>query len=315
MRETSRRSLLGAALAATVVKAAGAPSPSRAAPAAGPVRRWRQYVDTPMGQVHVFSAAPTAPSAASALRGGPLPLVCLHPSPTSGEMYAALQSELATDRVVHCPDTPGFGASDPPPAKPTMADYGTTLARAAAALAGTAGRIDLFGFHTGSLCAVEVARQRPDLVRRLVLSGVPHYGDPATRERERRRNVRGYPYFEDRDYVASLYRRLVLDAKDSGPPEARLRRFGDRLRAGINGWWGPDAVFTYDSVATLPALRTPTLLIAFNEEMTQPTREAARLIPRSRLIEMLDLPIFGFIVNPPRVAAAIREFLDAPDAA
>lgn len=229
-------------------------------------------------------------------------------------MYAALQSELAVDRSVHCPDTPGFGASDPPAKKPTMVDYGATLAQAAAALAAPGDRIDLFGFHTGSLCAVEVARQRPDLVRRLVLSGVPHYGDPAVRERERRRNVRGYPYFEDRDYVATLYRRLVLDARDSGLPEARLRRFGDRLRAGSNGWWGPDAVFTYDSAATLPALHPPTLLIAFNEEMTGPTREAARLIPRSRLIEMLDLPIFGFIVDPPRVATAIREFLDAPEA-
>jgi pimeloyl-ACP methyl ester carboxylesterase len=307
--------VLGAALAATVLDAAGAQTPPRAAPATGPGRRWRQYVETPAGQVHVFSAAPAAARAPATRTGRKLPLLCLHPSPTSGEMYAALQSELAADRIVHCPDTPGFGASDPPATKPTMADYGATLAHAAAALAGPGGRIDLFGFHTGSLCAVELARQRPDLVRRLVLSGVPHYGDPATRERERQRNVRGYPYFEDRDYVASLYRRLVLDATDSGPPEARLRRFGDRLRAGVNGWWGPDAVFTYDSVATLPALRPPTLLIAFNEEMTEPTREAARLIPRSRLLEMLDLPIFGFIVDPPRVAAAIREFLDAPDAA
>jgi pimeloyl-ACP methyl ester carboxylesterase len=304
----SRRRVLGLALAAAALDPAtsSATVGPRTADAAA-VRRWRQYVAGRYGQVHFFSAEPAAAPAAPRP-----PLVCLHPSPTSGEMYAALQGELAADRVVHCPDTPGYGASDPPPAKPTIADYGGALAEAIAALAVRGGQVDLFGFHTGSLCAIEVARQRPGLVRRLVLSGVPHYGDPVRRERERRAHVQGYPYFEDPDYVARLYRRLVLEARDSGTPEARLRRFGDRLRAGLNGWWGPDAVFSYDSAASLPALQMPTLLIAFDEEMTEPTREAARLVPRGRLVEMLDLPIFGFIVDPPRVAAQIREFLDAP---
>ena len=230
-------------------------------------------------------------------------------------MYRELQAVLAEDRVVHCPDTPGYGNSNAPQEKPTMIDYGAALAAAVAALQSdrqrrAPPRVDLFGFHTGSLCAIEVALQRPDLVRRVVLSGVPHYL-PEERERKRRANVAGYPYFTDRDYVGRMYQRLVLDARGSGTMEQRLTRFGERLRAGSNGWWGPDAVFTYDSVAALPRLKPPTLLIAFDEEMTEPTRDAARLIPNSRLVEMLDLPIFGFIVAPDRVARAIREFLDS----
>ena len=318
-----RRELLGTSLglvAASGLSAAapnaGATRPAGAAGSPGPVpgrpRRWRQYKPGRYGQVHVYSAA-------AADDGRHLPLVCLHPSPTTGEMYADLQTALATDRAVHCPDTPGYGASDPPPAKPGIIDYGGALAETVAALAaeaqparaGALAQVDLFGFHTGSLCAIEVALQRPDLVRRLVLSGVPHYGDAERRERERRSHVPGYPYFEDRDYVGRMFQRLVLDAKDSGDPATKLRRFGDRLRAGPNGWWGPDAVFSYDSAAALPRLRVPTLLIAFNEEMTEPTREAARLVPGAHLVEMLDLPIFGFIVAPQRVAQAIRNFLDA----
>lgn len=325
-----RRQLLGASLGVAAAAGLGAPDTLSAAVAApavargtasappphpgadGNLRRWRQYTRGRFGQVHVFSAAPPASD------GARVPLVCLHPSPTTGEMYADLQAALATDRVVHCPDTPGYGASDAPLAKPGIPDYGGALAEAVAALQGavpqgTVQQVDVFGFHTGSLCAVELALQRPDLVRRLVLSGVPHYGDAARRERERRSHVMGYPYFEDRDYVARMFQRLVLDAKDSGEPAVRLRRFGERLRAGPNGWWGPDAVFSYDSAAALPRLRVPTLLIAFNEEMTEPTREAAKLIPGARLVEMLDLPIFGFIVAPDRVAATIRGFLDAPD--
>ncbi|MFO1425515.1 MAG: alpha/beta hydrolase [Steroidobacteraceae bacterium] len=258
----------------------------------------------------MFTTAP-APGAARAR-----PLVCLHPSPTSGEMFADLAAELAADRIVHRPDTPGFGASDAPSAKPTVADYGGALGDALADLGygderSPLGPVDLFGFHTGSLCAVELALQRPGMVRRLALAGVPHY-ESAQRERERASHVRPYPYFEERDYVGEMFRRLVLDARDSGEPEQRLRRFGDWLRAGRNGWWGPDAVFTYDSVTTLPRLALPTLFIAFNEEMTEPTRAASRLVAGARLVEMLDLPIFGFIVDPRRVAATLKSFFDAP---
>ncbi len=278
------------------------------APAAAKnLRRWRHYAASRYGQVHLWSAEPTD-------RTRRLPLVCLHPSPTSGEMFQDLQTELAASRVVHCPDTPGFGASDAPPKQPTIADYGGALGDAFVSLGygdskSPRGQIDLFGFHTGSLIAVEFALQFPQLVRRLILAGVPHY-DAARRPSERAAHVAPYPYFTDPKYVATLYQRLVLDAKDSGPPEVRLRRFGDRLRAGPNGWWGPDAVFTYDSGSSLPGLQVPTLLIAFNEEMTEPTRAASRLIPGAQLVEMLDLPIFGFIVAPARVAQAVRDFLD-----
>lgn len=307
-----RRNLVAAGLGLGAVATHSQAGPLRdqrcATDRSRPSGKWRHYVTTPQGQIHYISAAPEA-----AARRAP-PLVCLHPSPTSGEMYRDLQAVLATDRVVHCPDTPGFGNSDPPRHKPRIEDYGTALAESIAALGcgdpqrGGLGQVDLFGFHTGSLCALEVALQRPDLIRRLVLAGVPHYL-PDERERQRRQNVPGYPYFSDREYVGRMYQKLVLDAQNSGTPEQRLTRFGERLKAGANGWWGPDAVFRYDSVSALPRLRCRTLFIAFNEEMTEPTRAAAKLVPGSRLIEMLDLPIFGFIVAPPRIAATIREFL------
>jgi pimeloyl-ACP methyl ester carboxylesterase len=298
-----RRNLVAAGLGLGLASAAAQSGRVRQANCidpAPPAGKWRHYVSTRRGQIHFVTMAPPAPA-----RRAP-PLCCLHPSPTSGDMYRDLQQVLATDRVVHCPDTPGFGNSDPPLAKPRIEDYGAALADAIAALG--AGRVDLFGFHTGSLCAIEIALQRPELIRRVILSGVPHYL-PEERDRQRRQNVPGYPYFTDRDYVGKLYQRLVLDASNSGTPEQRLTRFGERLKGGVNGWWGPDAVFTYDSVSALPRLQQPTLFMAFNEEMTEPTREAKKLVAGAQLALMLDLPIFGFIVAPQRVAAVMREFL------
>ena len=44
--------------------------------------------------------------------------------------------------------------------------------------------------------------------------------------------------------------------------------------------------------------------------MLQPTRDAAKIIPHARLVEMLELPMFGFITAPEKVANELRSFLD-----
>ncbi|MCB2108307.1 MAG: alpha/beta fold hydrolase, partial [Rhodobacteraceae bacterium] len=251
-----RRTALGTTLAAGL-------APGTAHAEETEIVRWRHYVNCRYGQLHIFSARPKNEDAIKHP-----PLAFCHPSPTSGDFYHDIQGLMATDRVVHCLDTPGFGFSDGPASKPNMDDYGGATADALADLGfGAERRIDIFGFHTGALVAAAAVLDRPSLFRRLVLSGVPHYTDEE-RARQYAQNVRGYPFFEDPDYVGTMYRRLVLDAKDSGPIERRLSRFADRLRAGPQGIWGIDAVFTYDTGKALPKLDLPVLLIAFNEMMT-----------------------------------------------
>jgi pimeloyl-ACP methyl ester carboxylesterase len=270
------------------------------------IKKWRHYADGGYGQVHIVSAQPADTGAITAP-----PLICFHPSPTSGDIYRDLQLDLARDRIVHCVDTPGFGGSDGPRSKPTMADYGAALAPALAHLGhGPRNPCDVFGFHTGSLVAVETALHLPKgSVRRMVLSGVPHY-TPEERARQRAGVTDSYPILADPDYVGATYKRLVLDGKDAGELEQRYYRFMNRLRAGPQGAWGANAVFEMDTAAALPRLSMPVLLIAFNEMMTQPTRDAASIIPNVKLVEMLDQPMFGFITAPAKVAAAMREFLD-----
>jgi pimeloyl-ACP methyl ester carboxylesterase len=270
------------------------------------IKKWRHYADGGYGQVHFVSAKPTNPRAIIAP-----PLICFHPSPTSGDIYRDLQIDLARDRIVHCVDTPGFGGSDGPKTKPTMADYGAALAPAMAHLGfGPQNQVDVFGFHTGSLVAVETALHMPARsVRRMVLSGVPHY-TPEERAKQRAGVTDSYPILTDPDYVGTAYKRLVLEGKDAGVLEQRYDRFMNRLRAGPQGAWGANAVFEMDTAAALPRLAVPVLLIAFDEMMTQPTRDAAKIIPNATLVEMLDLPMFGFITAPNQVAAEIRKFLD-----
>ena len=82
--------------------------------------------------------------------------------------------ELGRDRGVSALDTPGYGESAPPPEPQTIEALTNALSVALGNLGyGDGDVIDIVGVHTGSLIAAEMALQRPDLVRRVVLSGIP----------------------------------------------------------------------------------------------------------------------------------------------
>ena len=172
MTHLTRRELL----AITTTAALEATSPEAGAGAGASVGDSvlvrREYVDGPWGQIHLRIAEPRR------RRDNVRPaLACFHYSPGSSRMYEAVLPRLATDRTVIAPDTPGYGASAPPPSQPTLPEYADALAAGLERLGhGPRGRpIDLLGHLTGSLLAVELATTRPRWVRRLVLSRSPAF--------------------------------------------------------------------------------------------------------------------------------------------
>lgn len=130
---------------------------------AGVVRTRRSYFDCRFGQLHVRTAFPTT--------GGfdeGVTLFCIHTETASSRMFERFLPEIADVRSVYAADLPGCGESDPTPA--------LTVADAAAALADLASdlrlrRIDALGVGFGAGVAVELSRQRPELLRKLVLLG------------------------------------------------------------------------------------------------------------------------------------------------
>ncbi len=75
---------------------------------------------------------------------------------------------LALGRPLLAPDLPGHGHSDPSPYPPSaIASHAADLARALEELIDRP--LPLVGMSLGGLCAILVAAERPDLVRRLVL--------------------------------------------------------------------------------------------------------------------------------------------------
>jgi pimeloyl-ACP methyl ester carboxylesterase len=129
------------------------------------VRTRRAYFDFQHGQLHVRTAFPTT--------GGfdeQVTLFCLHGDESSSRSFAAFLPEVADVRSVYAPDLPGCGESDPSP--------NGSVSEAASAMADLAGdlrlrQIDLFGINTGAAVALELAAAKPELVRRLVLVGIP----------------------------------------------------------------------------------------------------------------------------------------------
>jgi pimeloyl-ACP methyl ester carboxylesterase len=139
-------------------------SKTSALPAAA-VRTRRAYFDFRFGQLHVRTAFPTT--------GGfdeQVTLICLHPAHSSSRIFARFLPQIADVRSVYAPDLPGCGESDP--------SSDSSAAAAAAAVSDLANdlrlrQIDLFGVHSGVNAVLALAASRPELVRRLVLVGVP----------------------------------------------------------------------------------------------------------------------------------------------
>ena len=129
------------------------------------VRTRRAYFDCKFGQLHVRTAFPAT--------GGfdeQATLFCLHPIDASSRTFGRILPDLADIRSVYAPDLPGYGESDPSPTG--------SVAEAAAAISDLAKdlrlrQIDVLGVQYGAGVAMELAAARPELVRRLVLAGVP----------------------------------------------------------------------------------------------------------------------------------------------
>ena len=261
----------------------------------------RAYVDGRFGQLHYRIARPKLPSA--------VPLLCVHSSPSSGRMYAALLAKMGRDRVALAPDTPGFGESDPPPTPPEIADYAAQMGEFLDALA--IPEADIMGYHTGSKVCVELALQRPEQVRRLVLISAPLYTDA---ELSQQKTDHGSPHFDpDGGHLQRRWAWMMRHRQSEAPLTLVQRNFMESLRGGETAWWGHRAAFAYQHRENLAKLRQAVLVLNPEDDLHAQT---ARLEVELEGFSPVDLPGWshGFCdVHVDEFAKRLRRFLDAPD--
>lgn len=256
----------------------------------------REYRPMRWGQIHLHR---TTPSTADGMRP---PVVLLHQSPLSGRMFSELLPRLGDDRLVFALDTPGYGESDPPPAITGIGDYAEAMHDVIAELKEP---VDLVGYHTGALIAAEYAARYPNEVRRLVLVSVPLF--PVERRKQLRTTSQ---LVEDGSHLLTEWK-STMSVRPSGQTlEQAARIVAEKMRAGSRAGWAMAAVATWKAEERLPAIAVPTTIIRPRDGLWDNSGEAAKLIPKARLIDAPQWSYGLFDADPEGVAREIKLALD-----
>ena len=259
------------------------------------------YADTRLGQVHTRCLAPEG-AASNA------PLLCLHPAPSSGLYFKTVMPLLNRGRQVLAPDYPGYGSSDALPEPVSIADYASALLDVLDDMH-IAEPVDILGFHTGCLVAVEMALASADRVRRLVLCDIPFF-NAEQQDSLREEMTRPMPVGPELDCLQGAWQFNVAGRLDAVPLPRAFELFAEHLRAGSHDYFGFDAAFRYDCDTRFRSLRTETICLATQSALYGPTQLAAGLIPNARSIEAPEVTTAVFEAGADAIAKRIVAALD-----
>jgi pimeloyl-ACP methyl ester carboxylesterase len=221
-------------------------------------------------------------------------------------VFRGLLPDLGQDRSVYAPDLPGCGESDAPEAAPSVAEYAAAVGDLLDSL--RLRQVDLLGYQTGSLAAVELAISRPEQVRRVLLAGTPVFD---AREREAF-NARPWPARarDDGSHLVEEWQRV----RQSRGVHATVSRLGEdlaaALRAGDAAAWGTAAAANYPAGERLPLVRQPVLLLRPRDEFWEMTARAEALFREARRVDLPEQNGGLFDTGAAEVARHAREFLD-----
>jgi pimeloyl-ACP methyl ester carboxylesterase len=258
----------------------------------------RGYFECRYGQLHVHNAIPPG----GGFEEG-TPLLCLHHTAGSGRLFERFLDLEGRDRSVYAPDTPGFGESDPPPTRPTIADYAAVVGDFLDTMRFR--QIDVLGYQAGTMMAAELAIARPKQIRRVVMVSVPILNDT---ERDAFRRGSWTPS-EDGSHLAAEWKRTLESYGPGVPVEVRVRAFAEKLKSGVHAAWAQAAAQQYASRERLALVTQTTLVLRPKDEFWEATLRAREVLPKARFT---DLPEHGnglFEAAPEAVAESVKDFL------
>lgn len=267
------------------------------------------YADGPFGQIHYHSAWPASGE------GEKTPLVLFHQNPKSAEEYRPLTERLGRSRLAIAFDTPGYGESERPDEPQDMVGLARAMAEALEVLGygdGGKGKVDVFGFHTGVFIASELAVLRPDLVRRVALSGIAYY--PQEYRDSRLAGLpKGKSLPEDGSFVVNRWYLMVINRAEGVSLERASKIFLEDIHSLDKSWYAYDAVWTYKPEDQFPKITQPVLILQPHEMLTQQTLNAHKeLLPDADLVEIPEITESVFETGPDEISSALTHWLDTP---
>jgi pimeloyl-ACP methyl ester carboxylesterase len=233
-------------------------------------------------------------------------LVLLHGLGASGAVWQGVGRLLNPALRLLAPDLRGHGESDKPSAGYLPRDY---VGDVAAWLGHEPARpVALLGHSLGAVVAAQLASERPELIRKLVLVDPPFDPDRPREHIEAVEQLRREPPGELERY---------LREREPGMGDLYARAIADLFRAAADGTF--QAVLRGEpgfpaQVAALGAISAPTLVIAADPALdaalgTVAARAIAEILPGGRLLTIPGARHAVFASHPREFAAAVLDFV------
>ncbi len=258
----------------------------------------RGYFECRYGQLHVHNAIPPG----GGFEEG-TPLLCLHHVHGSGRLFQRFLLIAGRDRSVYAPDLPGFGESDPPLTRPTIADYAAVLGDFLDTMRFR--QIDVLGYQVGAFIAAELAIARPTQIRRVVMASVPVLNEA---DRDTFRRSSGLPS-EDGSHLIAEWKRTMESYGPGVPLDIRARAFADKLRNVAQAAWALAAAQQYASRDRLPLVTQTALILRPKDDFWDATLRTRELLPKARFIDLATQGNAIFEAAPEAVVDSTRDFL------
>jgi len=239
----------------------------------------RGFYAGPYGPLHYRMA--TGPAGSDGLQPH-RPIVLLHMSPNSSRVFDSLVLSLAASRPVLALDTPGFGESEAPQQPIGIEEFAAATLELIVALGFD--EVDVLGYHTGAMTAIELALLSPLRIRHVVQISSPIY---TPEEQQAALHLyRARELQTDGSHLVDAWRNMQKFYNKDVPPAVLARNFTSSLRGGPMSHWGHQAAFTYPLAKKLPLVVQPVLVINPEDDLVTQTRRAPELLQHGRLHEL-----------------------------
>ena len=247
----------------------------------------RQLIETTHGYIHVRTFG----------EGG-TPLLLSSPGLSSGRMYEALAAQLPGRRLV-VPDRLGFGDSDRPKARLLFGEYARMTLEVLDAL--EIEEFDVFGIHTGSVEAIELAANHPDRVRRVAVVEVPAFSVEEIDE-FKSHYVEHPPPVETGEHLEWYWRWWYVGGYDGGAPRKRSYEpalthpwVQEHLASLPEFWWAYHATIEHPTRDLVRQITQPFLVFSTHDDLVEQTLRALPTLPAQTTV--VDLPDFQDVLK------------------
>lgn len=259
----------------------------------------RGYAVTRFGQVHyrAFSAEPNSIAAP--------PVMALHLSPNSGQVFSSFLPLIGADRTAIAPDYPGYGMSDAIAGPQRIEDYATAMLDVIDEL-NMETPIDLIGYHTGAGVALEMAKQKPDMIGRILLVAVPIL---TPQERAAGAALPPIPFDIDGEFAKKEWQNSWSWRGPGQDVKSVYATFSEKMRPSAR-ILRVEAILAYDIDPVFKAATHEMMIVNVKDDLWTATQRARDLRPDAAYAEFAQYGHGLFHVAPQEMSDLARDFFE-----